>query len=156
MIILGIDPGYRRIGYGLIKKHSDSLELIAADLVKISQTENTRAIIETRDQIRFLIKRYNPKILAIEKLFFSKNQKTALLVAETKGVILSCATEKGITIQEYSPNEVKLAITGYGFADKQSVAKMIRLILKRPDLKVIDDVSDAIALAITAINRKLS
>jgi crossover junction endodeoxyribonuclease RuvC len=89
-------------------------------------------------------------VVAIEKLFFAKNQKTAIAVAQSRGVVLLATKEQGIRIKEYTPNEVKLGVTGYGFADKKAVLKMVRLILNKGDLKVIDDASDALALAIFA------
>ena len=91
-------------------------------------------------------------MLGIEKLFFAKNQKTAMAVAQARGAILLAAEEAGLTIKEYAPNEVKLGIAGYGFADKKAILKMVRLMLKKPDLAVIDDASDALALAIMACN----
>lgn len=154
MIILGIDPGSRRIGYGLIKFES-SLELLEADLIKITYQNNSDIISEIRREVHKLIIKFKPEILAIEKIYFSKNLKTAVAVAETRGVIISAALEKGLRIQEYSPNEIKAAITGYGLADKQAIAKMVRFLLHQPNLKVIDDVSDALAAAITATNLQI-
>lgn len=99
--------------------------------------------------------KHKPDVLAIEKLYFAKNQKTALAVAQARGVILLAGKEHGLRIREYAPNEVKIGVTGYGAADKKAVLKMVRLILKRPDLSVIDDASDALALAILAANERL-
>ena len=93
--------------------------------------------------------------MAIEKLFFAKNTKTALAVAQARGVILLATKERGIRIKEYTPNEVKLGVTGYGFADKKAVLKMVRLILRKQNLKVIDDASDALALAILSTGDRL-
>lgn len=148
MIALGIDPGTRRIGYGIVEANGQYVEFIAAGILEITTNDDIAALEETKKGIDALIKKYKPEILGIEKLFFAKNTKTALAVAQARGVILLATKERGVRIKEYTPNEVKLGISGYGFADKKAVLKMVRLILKKQDLKVIDDASDALALAI--------
>jgi crossover junction endodeoxyribonuclease RuvC len=148
MITLGIDPGTRRIGYGVIDSQNGIARFVAAGIFKITTTEDVAALEETKQEIDCLIAEYQPEAVAIEKLFFAKNQKTAIAVAQARGVILLATKECGIRIKEYTPNEVKLGVTGYGFADKKAVLKMVRLILNKHDLKVIDDASDALALAI--------
>jgi len=152
MITLGIDPGTRRIGYGVVSKEKGALRLVCADILEIKTKDDVSALEETKKGIDALIKKYKPDVLAIERLFFAKNQKTALAVAQARGVILLAAKERGTPIKEYTPNEVKLGITGYGFADKKAVLKMVRLILGEHELKVIDDASDALALAIICAN----
>ncbi len=153
MIILGIDPGTRRVGYGLVKYESGKTEFLGAGLLSIRSKNDTDALKELQSELGALIKKWRPDMLAIEKLFFVKNQKTGMRVAEARGVILATATTRRISkIREYSPNEVKSGIAGNGHADKKSIAKMVRLILKKPDLKVIDDASDALAIAIFACN----
>ena len=153
MITLGIDPGTRRIGYGVIEGEGNSLVFITAGILTIKSTDDASALHETKTEIGKLIKKYKPAVMGIEKLFFAKNQKTAMAVAQARGVILLAAQEVGLPIKEYSPNEVKLGITGYGFADKKAVLKMVCLILGKQGLKVIDDASDALALAIMASGR---
>lgn len=155
MISLGIDPGTRRIGYGIIEKKKDnSICLLAANILDIKSTNNTAALAETKKGIAALLKKYKPDVFAIEKLYFAKNQKTALAVAEARGVIMLAAYETGVPIKEYTPNEIKLGITGYGFADKKAILKMVRLILGEHDLKIIDDASDALAIAIMGTNER--
>ncbi len=153
MIILGIDPGTKRIGYGLIEKNKDGIKFIDAGLLKIASANNLGALKETKDQVSALIKKFRPKILAIEKIYFAKNQKTGIQVAEARGVILATAIERGLAIREFSPNEVKAGITGYGLADKKAVLKMVKLLLKKPEIDVIDDASDALAVAILSTRR---
>lgn len=148
MITLGIDPGTRRIGYGVIDCSGNSTRYLAAGLFKIEANEDIPALEETKREIDRLIAEYQPDAVAVEKLFFSKNQKTAMAVAQARGVILLAIKEQGIPVREYTPNEVKAGVTGYGSADKKAVLKMVRLILNKQDLKVIDDASDALALAI--------
>ena len=148
MIALGIDPGTRRIGYGVVDARNGVVKFVSAGLLKITATEDVAALQETKQEIDRLIAEYRPDVVAVEKLFFAKNQKTAIAVAQSRGVILLATKEQGIRIKEYTPNEVKLGVTGYGFADKKAVLKMVRLILNKNDLKIIDDASDALALAI--------
>src|SRR3989344_316336 len=150
MIVLGIDPGSKRIGYGLIEKTGGKLKLIEADLLV-----HPKNLLEIKNQVSFLIEKFSPESLAVEKVFFSKNQKTALEVSEARGVIILSALEKNLPIREFTPNEVKSAVAGYGLASKKAVAKMVRLTLNEPTLKVIDDVSDALAIAITATSKQL-
>jgi crossover junction endodeoxyribonuclease RuvC len=98
--------------------------------------------------LRKLLLAFRPAAMGIEKIYFSKNQKTALRVAEARGALLMVARQEGVGIVEFDPNELKLGITGHGGADKRAVQKMVRLILREPGLHVVDDASDALALAI--------
>jgi crossover junction endodeoxyribonuclease RuvC len=153
MVILGIDPGTKRIGYGIIKSAAGKEEFIAAGLLKIESADNSGALKETKKQVERLIKEFRPEIMAVEKLYFMKNQKTAMSVAEARGAIILSGLENGLAIREYGPNEVKAGVTGYGLADKKAVLKMVKLILGKPSLKIIDDASDALAIAILAGQR---
>ena len=151
MIILGIDPGTERAGYGIIQSSGGNAALVMAGVLEVPHNGDKAEVLEAiHAGIAKLCKEHRPDVFAIEKLFFSKNRKTALAVAEARGVMLMAAREAGIPIQEYSPNEVKLAVTGYGGADKKAVLKMVRLILQAPELEVIDDASDALAIALAA------
>jgi crossover junction endodeoxyribonuclease RuvC len=148
MIVLGIDPGTQRIGYGLIEFSNGNFKFKKAGLFLIKSKDDPNILLETKKYIDQLIKKYKPDILGIEKLFFARNQKTAMSVAQTRGVILLSAKENNILIKEYAPNEVKSMIAGYGFADKKTVLKMVGLTLGIRDFKIIDDASDALAIAI--------
>ena len=172
MIILGIDPGTRRVGYGVVKKTGPRSEFLAAGLldIKISRSQAAAsrmpsrnphansdkgadeysALLQIKKGVQGLIRRYKPEVLSIEKLFFGKNQKTGMEVSQARGVILLCAAEQGLRIFEYTPIQVKSAIGGYGMADKRGVAKMVRLFLNTPKLDIIDDATDALAIALTA------
>lgn len=152
MISLGIDPGTRRIGYGVVQSERGTTTFLAAGLLKIQSNHDADALVETKKELDKIIQRYRPDSAAVEKLYFAKNQKTAIAVAQARGVVLLSLKERGLFIKEYTPNEVKLGITGYGFADKAAILKMIRMILGRHDLKIIDDASDALALAIMGID----
>ena len=152
MTILGIDPGTRRIGYGIVKQERAAIQFVTAGILQILEGDDITALTETKQGIDALIKKYQPDALAIEKLFFAKNQKTALAVAQARGVILLAAAECGLSIMEFTPNEIKLGVAGYGFADKKAMLKMVKLTLGLNDLKVIDDASDALAIAIMGMN----
>ena len=153
-IILGIDPGTSRIGYGVIKKERGALIFLDAGILKVKNPNPQRALLEIKKGLESLIKKWRPDMLAVEKLYFSKNQKTAIEVAQARGVIILAGLEAGIEIREYSPNEIKSGVAGYGFADKKAVAKMVNLILRTPRLKIIDDASDALAIAIFAAQKE--
>ena len=150
MIILGIDPGTARIGYGVIKKEYGKISFLDAGILKIKAGENQHALLQIKNELGLLLKKWKPGLMGVEKVYFSKNQKTAMSVAEARGVILLAGLEAGIEIKECSPNEVKSGLTGYGLADKRGVAKMVNLALGTPNLKIIDDASDALAIAIFA------
>lgn len=153
MISLGIDPGTRRIGYGVVEKKKDnSLCLLAAGILDVKSTDDIAALSETKKGVGVLLKKYKPDVFAVEKLYFGKNQKTAIAVAQARGVIILAAHEANISIKEYAPNEIKLGVTGYGSSDKKAVLKMVQLLLGRRDLDIIDDASDALAIAIMATN----
>ena len=149
MIILGIDPGTTRIGYAVIeKKDSDNLNLLTCGCLESKNKEQKDRLTEISDLILDLILKYRPEVLAIEKLFFTKNAKTALAVAEARGVIINSANS--LNIREFTPLEIKVAITGYGKAEKEQVKKMACRILKLEKMPKIDDTSDALAIALTA------
>jgi crossover junction endodeoxyribonuclease RuvC len=144
-IILGIDPGTTRIGYGLIEKDGSSLKHLEHGCLKIN---NVGPLLSIKEELTKLIKKYKPNRAAVEKLFFAKNLKTAMSVSEARGVIMLCFQEKGIHTHEFTPLEVKQQISGYGQAGKDQVQKMVKLILKLEDIPKPDDAADALAIAI--------
>ena len=151
MIILGIDPGTTRVGYAVIKKKdSYNLNLLTCGCLESKNKEQKDRLKEISYLISSLILKYHPEILAIEKLFFAKNAKTALTVAEARGVIINSANSLNLNILEFTPLEIKVAITGYGKAEKEQVKKMACRILKLEKIPKIDDTSDALAIALTA------
>jgi crossover junction endodeoxyribonuclease RuvC len=148
---LGIDPGTHRIGYGAVLKTNNKLTLIDQGVIEIKDKKySPEHLCEIYNRISSIIDDINPKEAAVEKIFFSKNRKTAMSVAEARGVILLAIAKKGVKISEFSPNTVKQSISGYGSADKKAVLKMTKIILGIKDFDPIDDVSDALAIAITA------
>ena len=150
-VYLGIDPGTHRVGYGVIKVENGKFYLIDQGIIKTKEKSNSiEQLPLIYKKISSLIKKNSPDEVAIEKLFFSKNQKTAMAVAEARGVILLAAAEKSIKIREFMPNTVKQSISGYGFADKKAILKIVTMMLGLKNFKPVDDASDALAIAITA------
>lgn len=155
MVILGIDPGTQRVGFGAIEtRERQQPALLAVGVLTVTTRSAAENLKEIRRGIEALIIQWKPSVLAVETLYFSKNQKTALSVAQARGVILLSGVEHGIEIREYAPNEAKAALTGYGHADKKAVAKMVRFALGAPSLRMLDDATDALALALVASGEK--
>lgn len=152
MRVLGIDPGSRRIGYGIIESGANPI-LVDAGLVPIVSSEDAPALAELRRNLNALIALHQPGLIGIERLFFTKNRTTGIAVGQARGVIMECAYASGVRILELTPNEVKQGVTGSGNADKRAVAKMVRLLLRMPDLKLVDDATDAIAIALVTAQR---
>lgn len=149
MIILGIDPGTAIIGYALVEKRGADLILREADAIRIPPIgHKAERLAMLHKKLTALIKKLHPDMIAVEKLFFLKNQKTAFDVAEARGVILSTAALAKIPVSEYTPLEVKMVSVGYGKADKNQVREMVRAILKLKEVPRLDDVTDAMAIAV--------
>jgi crossover junction endodeoxyribonuclease RuvC len=153
MKILGIDPGTSRVGFGLIET-SGGLSALRFGTIEAKEKGLPEKIASITTQFRSLLKELKPDIAAIEKIYFTKNQKTAMSVAQARGALLSIVMEHGVTVTEYNPNEVKIQVTGYGLADKKGVAKMVKAILKMEELPGYDDASDALAIAIACANEQ--
>ncbi len=151
MIILGIDPGFARMGYAVINKENGKLSLLEAGTIETSaKAEHSKRLLSIHNGLKAIIDRHNPSILSIEKLFFASNQKTAIPVAEARGVALLTGALRNLTVYEYTPPELKLAVAGNGTANKKAIEKMICLTLRLEQAPKLDDTADAIALAITA------
>lgn len=150
MLILGIDPGYDRLGVALVKKDGGKEKLIFSDCF-LSDNKKTLAerLLEVGNQLEKLIKEYRPAMVATEKLYFTVNQKTALAVAEARGVISYLSAKHKIPLFEYTPPEIKLTVTGYGNANKKQVAEMVPRLIKISKTVKYDDEYDAIAIALT-------
>lgn len=157
MIILGIDPGTTRIGFGFIDFSAGRFRHLKSGLLKIGVDPQKRLLVLEKDLTQ-LISEFKPELVGLEKLFFVKNQKTAFEVAETRGVIKNTVLKNKIRIIELSPSELKLGITGDGRAPKNAISKMVGYFLNLSTHDFIDDVTDALALAIVVCgkNRFLS
>ncbi len=157
MIIISIDPGYERLGVAVIEKISKQKEvLMFSECFKTSaKLPHHERLALIGNRIKEVIKKYKPEQLATEKLFFSGNQKTAMLVAEARGVILYTGSALGLEVFEYTPNDVKIAITGYGRSEKKQIIDMVKKLIVVTSKTNSDDEFDAIAIGLThfAINR---
>lgn len=157
MIILGVDPGIARTGWGIIEARDSKLE--ARDYGCIESSPSLS--IEKRFQklhleLTKIIKREKPDVLVIEELFFNTNAKTAFIVGQARGVVMLCAAQNSIQLVIYTPLQVKVAVTGYGRAEKQQVGKMVKVLLKLSEIPKPDDITDALALCLThAFSRKM-
>ena len=149
MIVFGIDPGYGRLGYGVLSVIRDRISIITCGCLETSVAlVPAERLAQVRKTLEALIEKYHPDVAGVERLFFQKNVKTALRVAEARGVVLVTFASAGIKIIECSPQEVKLAVTGYGNAGKQQVQEMVRVILSLKEIPKSDDAADALALAL--------
>lgn len=149
--ILGIDPGYGRMGYGVIEEARGELKVIDFGCLETPKFERSELrLFEIKRFLEKLFKEHKPDLVATENLFFSKNIKTALRVGEARGVILLSVAEVDLPLFELSPQEVKQAVTGYGKATKDQVQKMVQKILDLKKMPKPDDAADALAIAITA------
>ncbi len=149
MIILGIDPGYAIVGFGVVEfKGGKFRSLHHGAIITKAGTDFNRRLEIIYDEIEIIIKKYKPQVMAIEKLFFQNNQKTAIDVAQARGVLLLAAQKGNMKVQEYTPLQVKSAITGYGKAEKYQVMAMTKKLLRLEKTPKPDDTADALALAI--------
>ena len=154
MIILGIDPGTATTGFGILKKTGKNLEVLDYGCIETLPTlEDGDRLKILNNELNKLIKKYPPKIIAVENLFFFKNLKTAMPVSQAKGVILLTASKKRIPVVEFTPLQVKMAITGYGRAEKKQVQRMIQTMLcleekPKDKAKRKDDATDALGIAL--------
>jgi len=149
MTILGIDPGYAIVGTGVVNYIGNKFELLEARAVTTKAgADFTRRLCDIYQGVEALIVEYKPVAMAIEKLFFNTNAKTAIDVAQARGVILLAAARHGVEVYEYTPLQVKQSVVGYGRAEKKQVQDMIRLLLNLTACPKSDDVADALAIAI--------
>lgn len=154
MKILGIDPGIERLGWGLVEKTAEGMRRIDSGVKKTSKNKKVQERLwEIFEFLDRLIKKERPDALTTEKLFFAKNAKTALIIGEARGVILAVAQKHDLPVSEFTPLEVKMAVCGYGRASKESVASMLKLSIILPKTKLLDDETDALAIALTGLVR---
>jgi crossover junction endodeoxyribonuclease RuvC len=155
-VILGIDPGIADTGYGVIKVNGSTVRCLAYGSIKTSSKINLMARLETLHQeLLLILDTYQPDLVSVEELFFSKNVKTAITVGEARGVILLAIQERGCSLVEFKPSQVKQAVASYGAATKEQVQRMVKTILGLKKTPKPDDAADALALAICALNKPL-
>ncbi|MDD4901404.1 MAG: crossover junction endodeoxyribonuclease RuvC [Patescibacteria group bacterium] len=152
-IILGIDPGIADTGFGIIKNQNNALTCLTYGSIKTSAKLKLDERLEMIHlQLNKLIQKYRPDLMAVEKLFFCNNAKTALIVGQARGVVMLAARMNKIASLEFTPYEVKQAVSTYGHASKDQVQKMVKQILRLKELPKPDDAADALAIAICAAN----
>lgn len=149
MVILGIDPGYAIVGYGVIRYEGGKMSVI--DYGKITTEANiplSKRLKLIYDSLTQLIETFKPDVVAVEELFFNSNVKTAIAVGHARGVIILAAANKNTKIAEYTPLQIKQAVVGYGRADKNQVQQMVKILLGLDKVPKPDDTADAVAIAI--------
>lgn len=154
MRFLGIDPGYDRVGIAIVEKDDKTQKevvLFSECFETDKKLEVNERLYKVGERVKEIINQHQPEALALETLFFNKNQKTAMAVAEARGIILFVAREAGCKLFEYHPQEIKVAITGYGKSDKTAVTTMVKQLVSNCPEKAIDDEYDAIAIAVTGL-----
>lgn len=150
MKILGIDPGTGILGFGVIEVKNGNLSLVDAGVIKTAVNQPDSERLETIfNELSEIISQCKPVVMAVEKLFFAKNVTTAMSVSQARGVVLLLGKQNGMDLYEYTPMQIKQALTGYGKAQKAQIQEMVRTILKLKTIPKPDDAADALACAIT-------
>ena len=148
MKILGIDPGYAIIGYGIIKKEKPNMVIDYGAITTPKEQSLPQRLDAIDGSLKFLFEKYKPDVVAIEELFYFKNQKTVIQVAQARGVIILACQKYCGNIYEYTPLQIKQALTGHGRAEKAQIQYMVKAILNLPCIPKPDDAADALAVAI--------
>ena len=149
MRIIGIDPGYAIVGYGVIDYIGNKFKIVEYGAITTESNQNMNERFKSiHDDLNTIIERTKPEFLAIEELFFNSNQKTAINVAQARGVLLLSALNHGISVHEYTPLQVKQAVVGYGRAEKKQVQLLVKSILGLEKVPKPDDTADALAIAV--------
>ena len=153
MIVLGIDPGTAALGYGIVESTRGRVRAVDHGcLVTSPDSSLPERLLAIHTLVGDLIALHQPQVVAVERLFFSKNVQTAFAVGQARGVVLLAAAQHGVRVREATPNEVKSAIAGYGAADKEQVQRMVQMVLAMDELPRPDDAADALAIAVWAAN----
>jgi crossover junction endodeoxyribonuclease RuvC len=153
MIVLGIDPGTAALGYGIVESRSSRLRMVDAGCLETKPDSSLpQRLLAIHALLDELIALHKPDLVAVERLFFSRNAQTAFAVGQARGVVLLAAAQAEVPVREATPNEVKLAVTGFGRADKEQVGRMVAVCLSLAEPPRKDDTADALAVAIWAAN----
>ncbi|MCX9011107.1 MAG: crossover junction endodeoxyribonuclease RuvC [Candidatus Methanoperedens sp.] len=154
MIVIGIDPGLATVGFGVILKNGEVITPVSYGCIRTSAEKQTpERLMEIYNEVCALLEKYAPDMIAIERLFFSKNVTNAMSVSEARGVIFLAAQQKNIPVFEYTPNRVKQAVTGSGRADKKQMQEMIKRLLGLDEIPQPDDAADGLSIALCHINQ---
>jgi crossover junction endodeoxyribonuclease RuvC len=150
MRILGIDPGTGILGFGVIDVERGKPRLVDAGVIRTPVKEDDAIRLQTiYEELTDIIVQTKPSQMSVEKLFFARNVTTAMTVAQARGVVLLCGQQAGLAIHEYTPMQIKQAVTGYGRAEKKQIQEMVRVILQLREVPKPDDCADALAAALT-------
>lgn len=150
MRIIGIDPGTGILGFGVIDVSGQAVQLVDAGVIRTPVKEDDAVRLQTiYEELTDIIVSTGPAVMSVEKLFFARNVTTAMTVAQARGVVLLCGRQAGLDIFEYTPMQIKQAVSGYGKADKKQVQEMVRILLKLEFTPKPDDCADALAAALT-------
>jgi crossover junction endodeoxyribonuclease RuvC len=150
MRILGIDPGTGILGFGVIEASRGKVQLVDAGVIRTPVKEDDAVrLLTIFEELSDIIAQSKPEMMSVEKLFFARNVTTAMTVAQARGVVLLCGMQAGITIHEFTPMQIKMAVTGYGKADKKQMQEMVRVHLGLKSIPKPDDAADALAAALT-------
>jgi crossover junction endodeoxyribonuclease RuvC len=148
--ILGIDPGTGILGFGVIDVANGKTQLVDAGVIRTPVKEDDAVrLLTIYEELTDIIVQTKPTEMSVEKLFFARNVTTAMTVAQARGVVLLCGMQAGLAIHEYTPMQIKQALTGYGKAEKKQIQEMVRVILQLKTVPKPDDAADALAAAIT-------
>ncbi len=149
--ILGIDPGTGILGFGVIEIDSKNKpQMVDAGVIRTPVNEDDAVrLLTIYEELTDIITATKPQIMSVEKLFFSQNVTTAMTVSQARGVVLLCGQQNGLELHEYTPQQIKLAITGQGRADKKQVQEMVKVLLGLNEVPKPDDCADALAAALT-------
>lgn len=154
MRVLGIDPGVAAMGYGVVERAGGKLALVTFGVIRTPATETqARRLMALRARLVAIAREHSPDVVAVERLFFTTNVKTAMAVGQASGVALATAAEAGLEVSDYTPNEVKQSVVGYGSATKAQVQTMVAALLGLGEPPRPPDAADACALAICHLNR---
>ncbi len=158
MRILGIDPGIARVGWGIIDHKGSTVTAVSYDCIETKATLDTPLrLLQIYEAITRIVTVNKPEVLVVEELFFNTNAKTAFIVGQARGIILLAGAVSGMRIAVYTPLQVKMALTGYGRAEKAQIGKMVQSVLRLKTIPKPDDTADALAVALThAFSRKLA
>ena len=149
MRVLGLDPGLAIMGYGFVDGNGQQLHPLAYGVVRTpAHTPIAERLVRLHDELSQLLAQYRPDVAAVEKLFFDNNARTAMKVGEARGVLLLTLAQAGVPVAEYTPMQIKQAITGYGGADKRQIQQMIALLLDLASVPTPDDAADALAVSV--------
>lgn len=149
-IVFGVDPGFDRCGFGVIAEVGGNFSHVAHGVITPPKGELVQRLLWVHQELGKLLKQYKPTLVGLEHIYFTKNAKTAINVGQARGVILLTLAQYGQSVKEFTPLQIKQAVTGFGQAPKEQVQKMVQLILRLPSLPTPDDAADGLAIALCA------